>query len=269
MSIQSIINEGRLVILKALSRPWGRDQGRYNEQQLLIYSKQNLTSLLDEIERLQSEIKLDEEKNQRLADYVDCLQKANTKLRSRLDKYETRAKVDCVDDFTKEVVGMRDALKKFNHNKPKYKPAVTHTRRNSVGYAELKLAGTVYSEFDAIEKFAAYEETGFTPEEINVVMSLAEKMNVCDLVRNTADAHNSLRHAEADISILRAELTAIKERDKWKPIKEFKKVTCDILGLDPEYGQDLYHYQEGMYQPWLSRLTHFKLIALEPPKREE
>lgn len=54
----------------------------------------------------------------------------------------------------------------------------------------------------------AYEETGYSPEEVVAVMALAEKMNVCDLVRENLCMANSLRHSKAENERLKAERDA-------------------------------------------------------------
>lgn len=52
-------------------------------------------------------------------------------------------------------------------------------------------------------RLKSYEDTGLNPEEIMAVMGLAEKMNICDLVRENLKLSNTIRHLEADLKIER------------------------------------------------------------------
>lgn len=49
-------------------------------------------------------------------------------------------------------------------------------------------------------KLTAYEETGLEPDEVAQILKLAEKINVCDLVKENLHLNNKLRHAEAELA---------------------------------------------------------------------
>lgn len=48
-----------------------------------------------------------------------------------------------------------------------------------------------------LNKLGAYEDIGLEPEEITPYIELAEKMNVCDLVRENQRLSNRIRFLEA------------------------------------------------------------------------
>lgn len=68
------------------------------------------------------------------------------------------------------------------------------------GYWRLKINGVVYSEFDFVDRLAAYEDTGLTPEEILKVKRLLEERNYA-LKSHLDLLKEQLRHDERDRDI--------------------------------------------------------------------
>lgn len=56
-----------------------------------------------------------------------------------------------------------------------------------------------------IEKLGAYEDIGLEPEEIKPYIELAEKMNVCDLVRENKRLSDQIKFLELGVSERRCE----------------------------------------------------------------
>lgn len=52
-----------------------------------------------------------------------------------------------------------------------------------------------------MERLAEYEELGLEPDEIRPYVELAEKMNVCDLVRENARLSGKIKFLEAKLKL--------------------------------------------------------------------
>lgn len=68
------------------------------------------------------------------------------------------------------------------------------------GYWRLKINGVVYSEWDFVDRLAAYEDTGLTPEGILKVKRLLEERNYA-LKSHLDLLKEQLRHDEQDRDI--------------------------------------------------------------------